>query len=239
MTQAVKRRIRSMPKGKIFVYLDLPNYTQSPSAVSKIVSRMVAEKKLERLSKGKFYLPQKGLLGMKKPSEQEVLRSLLYKKNRLFAYITGPSLYHQLGLTTQIPQTITIACNGGRQKKVCLTMRVNFISTRIPIEENKIKLMQYLDALKDIKKIPDSDINVSLKKLRRYISLLSSSEQKCLVQLATTYYTAQVRALTCMLLSSLDRLVPSDLAQSLNPMTTYSLGLNQAVWPMAKKWNIQ
>lgn len=92
-------------------------------------------------------------MATKKPAERELLKTMLYKNGRLTGYVTSPSLYNQLGLTTQIPNTITIACNGGRQKKEFKTIRIKKIISRIPIEEKNIKLMQYLDALKDIKKI--------------------------------------------------------------------------------------
>lgn len=239
IAQSVEKKVNSMPRGKIFGYQKFPNYAQSSSAVIKSISRLVAKKKLKRLSKGKFYIPKKGLLGPKKPSEQEILRSILYKNGRLIGYVTGPLLYNQLGLTTQVPRTITIACNGGRQEKEFNTIRIKKRITRIPIEGKNIKLIQYLDVLKDIKKIPDSDINLSLKRMRRFISELSCTEQKCLVDLATDYYSAQVRALSAMLLSDLNMSVPRNLIKSLNPITTYKLNLDQSIWPKAKNWNIK
>ena len=60
--------------------------------------------------------------------------------------------------------------------------------------------MQYLDVLKDIKKISDANINASLKRMKRLISELTSDEKKRLIDLAVSYYTAQARALTGMLL---------------------------------------
>jgi len=45
---------------------------------------------------------------------------------------------------------------------------------------------QSLDALKDIKKTPDSDVNVSLKIMRSYISKLSVNEQNRL-SISTPY----------------------------------------------------
>ena len=163
----------------------------------------------------------------------------MYKNGRLRGYVTGISLYNQLGLTTQIPRTISIAINGGRQEKELGTIRIKTIVTRIPIKEKDVTLLQYLDALKDIKKIPDSGVNFSLKVMRSYISKLSINEQKRLLKLALTYYSPQVRALVGLLFSSLGLSFPSSLKLSLNPTTTYKLKLNQENWPMAKEWNIQ
>ncbi len=228
-----------MPAGQIFGYLELPSYAKSPDAVIKAVSRMVFDKRLERFSKGKFYVPKKGLLGFRKPSDSELIRSMLYKNGRLRGYVTGLLLYNQLGLTTQMPRTITVSYNGGRQEKEFGTIRIKTVVTRIPILEKDVKLLQYLDALKDIKKIMDSDINLSLKIMRKYISELSEREQGRLLKLAKNYYSPQVRALAGLLFTSLELSVPSSLASSLNPTTIYKLKLDPLEWPMAKEWNIR
>jgi hypothetical protein len=200
---------------------------------------MVSDKLLERFSMGKFYVPKKGLLGIRKPSDSELIRSMLYKDGRLRGYVTGLSLYNQLGLTTQVPRTITVSYNGGRQEKEFGTIRIKTVVTRIPIQEKDVKLLQYLDALKDIKKIMDSDVNLSLNIIRRYISKLSDRERGRLLKLAQNYYSPQVRALVGLLFMSLNLSVPSSLARSLNPTTIYKLKLDQSKWPMAKEWNIR
>ncbi|MCU7940042.1 MAG: hypothetical protein KZQ64_01965 [gamma proteobacterium symbiont of Bathyaustriella thionipta] len=239
IVQTIQNSVEAMPMGKIFGYQELPGYARSPSAVIKAIGRMVSDKKLERFSKGKFYVPKKGFLGLRKPSDGELIRSMLYKNGRLRGYVTGLSLYNKLGLTTQIPRTITVACNGGRQEKEFGTIRIKTVVTRIPIEEKDVKLLQYLDVLKDIKKILDSDVNLSLKIMSGYISKLSAREQKRLLKLAMSYYSPQVRALVGLLFSSLKLSLPGSLVLSLNPTTIYKLKLDQSNWPMAKEWNIQ
>jgi len=239
IAQTIQKSVDAMPAGQIFGYQELSSYTTSPSAVIKAVGRMVSDKRLERYSKGKFYVAKKGLLGLRKPSDSEQIRSILYKNGRLRGYVTGISLYNQLGLTTQMPRTISVAINGGRQEKEFGTIRIKTIITRIPIEEKDVTLLQYLDALKDIKKILDSDVNLSLKIMRGYISKLSVNEQKRLLKLALTYYSPQVRALVGLLFSGLGLSLPRSLMLSLNPTTTYKLKLKQSNWPMAKEWNIQ
>ncbi len=239
IAQIIQNTVKAMPAGQIFGYQELPIYAKSPSAVIKAISRLVSNKQLERFSKGKFYVPKKGLLGIRKPSDGELIRSMLYKDGSLRGYVTGLSLYNQLGLTTQVPRTITVAYNGGRQEKEFGTIRIKTVVTRIPIQEKDVKLLQYLDALKDIKKILDSDVNLNLEIICRYISELLESEQGRLVKLAQNYYSPQVRALVGLLFTSLKLSVPSSLALSLNPTTIYKLKLDQSKWSMAKEWNIR
>ena len=239
IAQRVQNSVESIPAGQIFDYQALPDYARSPSAVIKAVSRLVADKQLIRFSKGKFYVPKKGLISPRKPSDSELVRTMLYKDGRLRGYVTGLSLYNQLGLTTQVPRTITLAFNGGRQDKDFGTIRIKTVVTRIPIKEKDVKLLQYLDVLKGIKNIPDANVNQSLKIMRRKISELSDRERKQLVTLAGEYYSPQTRALLGLLFSSLELSVPESLALSLNPTTTYKVGLDEEKWPTAKQWNVR
>ncbi len=239
IAQTVQNTIESMPAGQIFGYQQLPNYARSPSAVIKAVGRMVSDKRLERFSKGKFYVAKKGLLGKRKPSDNELIRAVLYEKGRLRGYVTGGALFNRLGLTTQVPRTITVAYNGGRQEKDFGTIRIKTVVTRIPVRQEDVVLLQYLDVLKDIKTIPDSDINVSLNVMSKKLDELPTSDQSRLITLAQKYYGPQARALLGMLYSALGISVPESLSLSLNPTTLYKLNLDNALWPKAKDWNIR
>jgi len=239
VAQTVLQRVNAIPAGQIFGYQQLPSYAQSPSAVVKAVNRLVAENRLSRFSKGKFYVPKKGFLGKAKPSDTEMLRSMLYKDGRLRGYVTGLSLYNQLGLTTQMPRTITLAINGARQKKELGTIRVKTIATRAPVTPDNLTLLQYLDVLKDIRLIPDSDINRLLETMSVKISALSSGQQKALSSLALEYYAPQGRALLGLLFAHLEISFFKALKLSLNPTTTYKLNLDENAWPNAKEWNIR
>jgi hypothetical protein len=199
----------------------------------------VQEKRLARLSKGKFYVPKKGLLGSVKPSDSELLRSVLYKNGRLRGYITGPSLFNKLGLTTQLPTTITLAVNGARQQKEFGTIKIKTVQTRTPIDDDNVELLQYLDVLKDIKSISDADINQVLKIMRAKIMDLGNVERDRLASIALDYYSPQTRALLGMLLSVSNLSGDSALRLSLNPTTVYKLKLDAGLWLQKDKWNIR
>ncbi len=239
ISKDVERKVMRMPRGQVFGYEELPVYKESPTAVIKAVGRMVNERKLERVSKGKFYVPEKGLLGPRKPSDSEFIKSVLYKGGRLYGYITGLAIYNKLGLTTQIPRTITVACNGSRLTKEFGTIRIKTIVVTAPVKEQDVKLLQFLDVLKDIKKIPDADINQSLKVMRRNICGLQPTERKRIVKLAKQYYSAQVKALLGLLISDCDPDFKVREELALNPTTTYKLKLDNNIWPKARNWNIQ
>jgi Family of unknown function (DUF6088) len=238
ISQSIKNALLEMPPGVVFGYQELPDYSQSPMTVIKAMNRLVDDKSVARLAKGKFYIPKKGLLGLRKPSDSELIRSILYKNGRLRGYVTGLLLFNQLGLTTQLPKTITVAINGGRQEIEFDTIKVKTVIAPLPIDENNVKLLQYLDVLKDIKKIPDADINLSLKIMQGWIKKLNPNQQEQIVLLARTYYSPQVRALLGLIVSALALEIADSLLKSLNPSTLYKLALDHTQWTQAKKWNI-
>lgn len=239
IAQTIQNRVSDMPAGQVFGYQELPEYPQAPLAVIKAVNRLVADKSLQRLSKGKFYIPKKGLLGQRRPSDDELIRSVLYKNGRLRGYITGLALFNRLGLTTQMPRTVTIAVNGGRQEKNFGTISIKTVITRLPVSEENVLLFQYLDVLRDVKRIPDADINQSIRAMKEKLAELDISDRQRLVQFAVEYYNPQVRALLGLLATTLKWDEKKLLKTTLNPTTTYKLALNIKLWPAAKDWNIQ
>lgn len=239
IAQSIEISIKNIPEGQIFGYQELPIYAKSPVSVIRVISKLVEEKRIERFSKGKFYVSKKGIFSSRKPSDNELIRSFLLKNGKLRGYITGLALFNQLGLTTQIPKTVTVSINGGRQTKDFGTIRIKAVVSRAPIKEKDVKLLQYLDVLKDIKKITDSDINSSLKIIQAYIEKLSVKEKNRFLRLAEDYYTPQVKALAGLLFDTLGLSVNPSFRRSINPTTTFRLNLNSNKWPQSKEWNIQ
>ena len=238
ISQAVQSRINTLPPGQVFGYRDLPDYADAPLAVAQAMSRMVYAGRIKRLSKGKFYVPQKGILGSRKPSDNALIRSVLYDGERLLGYVTGPTLFNRLGLTTQVPRTVTVALERGRQEKDFGTIRIKTVPSRFPIREEDITLLQYLDVLRDIKSIPDANMDQVLRTMQEKVFSLSQEERIRLVKLASKYDTPQVRALLGLILDTGGQDTET-LRKTLNPTTTYKLPIDKETWSLARKWNIR
>jgi hypothetical protein len=223
----------------VFGYQDIPEYKNSPSAVVKAVSRLVKYNKINRISKGRFYRPKKGLFGELKPSDAELLRSVTYKDGRLRGYVTGVALYNQLGLTTQVPRTVKIAVTGSPQEKDFGTLCARLVRARAPVRKDDVLLLQYLDVLRDIKEIPDADVNKTLKRMEKKFAALDEKQVKRLKRLALKYYGPQEKALIGMLLLRSKKVADKEIKNSLNQLTTYKLGLDDKQWPEKREWNIQ
>jgi len=239
VSSAIKRQVAKFEPGQVFGYGELSVYQAAPSAAVKAVSRLLKNGDIKRLSKGRFYKPKQGILGELKPSDSELLKTILYKDGELRGYVTGTALYNRLGLTTQLPRTITVAVEGGRQKKNFGTLRTKLIKSCAPIKAADVMLLQYLDVLRDIKDIPDADTNESLARMVDRFSDLDDRQVKRIENLARNYYRPKVAALTGYLLEYTGKDESRRLKKSLNPLTRFKIGLDKKQWPDSLAWNIQ
>ena len=236
---SINRAVERFEPGRIFGYSDLAPYREAPGAVARALSRLAQENKITRVAKGRYCKPKQGLLGPLKPTDNELIRDTLYRDGRLRGYVTGAALYNRLGLTTQIPKTITIALNGARQEKDFGTIRIKTVPSRAPIRKADVPLLQYLDVLRDVKNVPDADPDSVLKAIAERFAALSDADVNRLQRLALDYYNAGTRALVGLLLTRNDQRIDPKLRGSLNPLTRFRVGLDTDTWCDKIDWYIQ
>lgn len=230
--------IDRLPKGYVFTYIDFTKEVNQKEAVIKALNRMVASGKIAKLSKGKYYKPENTSFGNLQPNQSQVVKDLLEENGKIIGYLTGYSIYNQLGLTTQVSNTIQIGKNQIRPNFKRERYRISFVKQKNTITKENIPLLQLLDAIRYIKKIPDASIEASCKRFLAIIKTLNEKEIKTLVRLALKYPPA-TRALLGALLGQLQKdTITESLFKSLNPITKYKLpGAAKAI-SIAEKWNI-
>jgi hypothetical protein len=227
----------------VFTYDDFIGEVDNVEAIVKALNRMVDGGTIAKLSKGKYYKPEETVFGTLGPDRREVVKDLLEKNGKLIGYLTGYSIYNELGFTTQISNTIQI----GRAKPRPATKRgrykIKFIVQKNTITKENIPFLQLLDVIRYIKQIPDTTIDQSCKRL---IPLLKerAPAANTLVRLAKNYPPA-----TRALLGAILELINKDyqkpivdlkpLKNTLNPITRYQLNIKQHTLPNKENWNIQ
>ena len=236
---AVNQAIDQAPTGQIFGYELFPQFREAPGAVVQAVTRGVANQRLKRVAKGRFYKPGTGVLGDVAIGDEERLRDLLYRDGRRSGYITGPALYNRMGLTTQMPKTVTIAVNRATRTKDFGTIRIKLLSRRAPISDSTVPLLEILDVLRDARKIPDANVGRVIQAMMQRLTELTPAEQEELQRLALNYYSPSTVALLGMLLTRCGDDVLSALKASLNPTTRFDLGIDSDDWPESRTWNIR
>src|SRR5690606_29236330 len=94
--------IDRLPKGYVFTYADFITEVNKKEAVIKALNRMVKSGKIAKLAKGRYYKPEYTPFGTLQPNQAQVVKDLLEDNGRIVGYLTGLSIYNQLGLTTQV-----------------------------------------------------------------------------------------------------------------------------------------
>lgn len=238
ITEYIALTIDRLPKGYVFTYADFTTEVNKKEAVIKALNRMVSSGRIAKLSKGKYYKPENTPFGNLQPNQAQVVKDLLEDNGKITGYLTGYSIYNQLGLTTQVSNTIQIGKNEIRPNFKRERYTISFIKQKNTITKENISLLQILDAIRYIKKIPDASIDVSCKRFLAIIEKLSEKEISTLVRLALKYPPA-TRALLGALLEQFQKSNLTDpLLKSLNQITKYKLTGAAKVLSTTEKWNI-
>ena len=230
--------IDRLSNGYVFTYTDFTTEVNKKEAVIKALNRMVASGKIAKLSKGKYYKPENTPFGNLQPNQAQIVKDLLEENGKITGYLTGYGIYNQLGLTTQVSNTIQIGKNQVRPNFKRERYTISFVKQKNNITKENIPLLQLLDAVRYIKKIPDTSIESSCKRFLAILKKLDEKEIKTLVRLALKYPPA-VRALLGALLEQLQQVKAIELLfKSLNPITKYKMkGAVKAI-STTEKWNI-
>lgn len=231
----VKKRIAKKDDGTVISYEDFDDLNNQ-GAVALALSRLCKQNIIKRLQRGRYYKPKQTKFGELVPSDTQVVKGLLGKKD----YVTGIAAFNRLGLTTQVPNEITI--KGKRYPRNAKVGKLMIRYRQGPGRNLKSKdqlLLPLLDALSNIKRIPGADVNEIFRKVSKIVQELGPGQQKALAKLSLKYKPA-VRALAGTILQDLvDKKSIERLKASLNPLTVYKIGLNKDFTENLKSWRVK
>jgi len=239
ITEYIKNSIDRFPRGYVFTCSDFVERVESKEALVKALNRLAGSGRIVKLAKGRYYKPEQSPFGELEPDQYQVVKDLLERNGKVIGYLTGLSIYNSLGLTTQVGSIIQIGRNEVRSSFQRGKYPISFVKQKNSITRENIPLLQLLDSLRCIKKIPDSSVQNSCKILQNLISDLSEKKQKLLIRLAMKYPPA-TRALLGAMLCDLGRdEITEKLKKSLNPLTSYTNPGISEVLLSASEWNVK
>jgi uncharacterized protein YlbG (UPF0298 family) len=240
LTDQIKRTINKIPEGKTFRYVDLPIDKEAFVSAAKVLERLQKDSYIKKLSKGVFYKPKKTLFGELKPDYSEQLKPFLLEGEKRIGYETGLALYNRLGLTLQVPFRTKIATKVRKNSIDRGFVKVDFVKSYCEITEDNYQLLGLLDALKDIKDIPDSTVPNSVSVLSSLLRKLPERELNKIVDYSLNY-PARVKALLGAILEEMvvaPKLLRT-LRDNVNPFSKITIGVSERTLPTSKNWNIQ
>ena len=224
--------IEQIEDTKIFTYNDIPSNKKTSVAIE--LSRLFKKGVVKKISKGKFYKPKQTQFGEIAPSDEEIAKSYLKED----AYITGYGGYNQLGLTTQIPNVITIASNRIPSRIRVENVNIKFVPNIAKGSVKDTQLLQILDALRDIKNIPDNSPNDVVLSIKKIVKKFDEKKIKKMLKLIPNY-PPRVKAILGAILKEMGRWEEAYLLKEmLNPLTTYKIGISGNTLANRDEWKI-
>lgn len=236
--QSIASSVEKLPKGRVFTYANFVSDPKEKQAIIKALNRMVVVEKIAKLSKGRYYKPEDSAFGKLLPSQNEIVKDLLEKDGKVIGYLTGYSIYNQLGLTTQVSNTIQIGRNDIRPMFKRDRYTISFVRQKNAITKENVPLLQILDVIRYLKEIPDANPTTVCKRLLTLIQDLAQKEKKSMVELALKYPPSTRAFLGAALEELGSNSLTVSLRNSLNPITLYKLPVAKAL-KSAEEWNIR
>ena len=238
LAEQIRNKILILPEESTFGYAELCIAKEDYQTAAKALERLQKKEIIKKISKGVFYKPKQTIFGELKPDYNEQLKPFLFKNGKRIAYVTGTSLYNQLGLTTQIAFRIKIASRSNRISINRGALKASAAKSYVEVTDDNYQLLGFLDALKDIKTIPDAELKTSVKVLGGKIKKLSEKQIKELVQYCIMY-PPRTRALLGAILEDIDSTINTKtLQESLNPLTKIKIGLKKTELSTVNNWYI-
>lgn len=236
----IRDRIKQLPAGKTFRYDDLRIAKAEYATAAKALERLQKELLIKKVSKGVFYKPEQTVFGELEPDYSELLRPYLFENGKRVAYETGTALYNRLGLTTQMAFRTKIASRGKRIQVNRGALQADSVKSYVEVTNSNADILGLLDAFKDIKRIPDSSVAQSVRRLASILRDLDGQQIVSLIKYAM-FYPPRAKALVGAVLqyNGCPEKKLEQLKDSLNPLTTIKLGLKETELPTKNNWNIE
>ena len=238
VSDIVINKINRFKTGYVFTYDDFDIPVKNLSALKMSLNRLVSTGKIIRLSKGQFYKPEVTQFGSLRPTEFQIVKDLLEDDNKIIGYLTGISAFNKLGLTTQVSNTIQIGTNMVRKPKKRGKYNIRFILQKNTITKDNINLLQILDSVRFIKRIPDSDVSRSCKLIISIVRSLTELDLLTMARLSMKYNPGTRALAGAIIDQASDSGITEQLLDSLNPVSVFSFNISNEALGNKLKWRI-
>lgn len=234
----VREKINQLESGSLLTYRDLDAPPEAIPSVIKALSALYRQGKLQRLAKGLYFKPEISEFGALLPSTSALLKKLLTEQKDKVSYLTGINTYNALRLTSQLSTEYLLATDRPRSPIRAGGTTIRFVLARLREAPSSPRLAQLLDALSEIKTLPDTDPTRAALVLLDHLRELPALQRQELVALACVY-PPSTRALLGLLLEQLnERSLAQKLRKTLNPISQFRLRLDLSRFPTTLGWNI-
>jgi hypothetical protein len=166
---------KNYKKGEPIFVSDLLKINNNKYNLSKALSSLVNEKRLNKYDDGVYFLPKESLLNNSTLSPETIAKyKYISNSDDCYGYYGGLYLANKLGLTTQVPTVIDIITNrtNSSQRMILINKQKFYIKpSKTIINNDNVYVLQLLDLLKDIDKYNEYSKEELVTKITNYIHL--------------------------------------------------------------------
>lgn len=166
---------KTYKKGEPIFVSDLLKINNNKYNLSKALSSLVNEKRLNKYDDGVYFLPKESLLNNSTLSPETIAKyKYISNSDDCYGYYGGLYLANKLGLTTQVPTVIDIITNrtNSSQRMILINKQKFYIKpSKTIINNNNVYVLQLLDLLKDIDKYNEYSKEELVTKITNYIHI--------------------------------------------------------------------
>jgi len=187
--QQIIEQVMAMPTGRIFSFHELDFEMEKRPLVAVYISNLVKKNILKKFEKGAYYRPKISSFGLGALSVCEE-EKLDYFTRKYQGYVTGPEVYNRLGLTEQVAMSVTLATSNKVRSFKIGNLTVNCVKAYSDAYKDKdtLYLLWLLDAVKDIKNVPETSEQKVYDRLKQlHLKNLSNDNINKLVDIAQSY----------------------------------------------------
>lgn len=146
--------------------LDIEGLNESTLRVQ--IKKMTDAGMLKRFDTGIYFIPKKTIFksGSTISAMQVIEKKYLKNKDNVCGYLSGYMLVNMVGLTTQVPVVYEVVSNNATTdyRKIMINKtRVIVRRPKVPVTNENVRILQFLDLIKDIDVYSEEEGN-SLKK---------------------------------------------------------------------------
>ena len=107
------------------------------------------------------------------------------------------------------------------------------------VTDDNFQLLGFLDAIKDLKTIPDVELKSAITIFSNRIKKLDEKQQKDFIQY-TLLYPPRVKAIAGAILEKIKQeKYLKKLKEDINPLTKFKIGITNKILSTATNWNIE
>ncbi len=188
VTEIVRQHIDKCKEREPIFVQDVEVPKKHVNARNVAFYRLEKEKKVRHYEQGIYYKPKVTMFGELGVDQDQIIeRKFIKKRKDTIGYVTGPKLWNNWDITTQVPNRVWIATNEATRNREIDNFGVKLVKPKVKIEKDNYMILQFLDVIDQMEQIQDIDFKRLLDVLNDKLKTFEMQQVAFLIEYAKAY----------------------------------------------------